>query len=92
MTDFNPLAGAILGSAQVQQQSDLQKQRQLRRAQILRKNSAAEADQLDHQVESPEQSAPVDDGPGEHPERQKKRDPRGPNGSDESEPHIDLKA
>lgn len=92
MTDFNPLAGAILGSAQVQQQSDLQKQRQLRRVQTLRKNSAAEADQLDHQVESPEQSAPIDDGPGEHPDRQKKRDPRNPGKIDDNRPHIDVTA
>lgn len=92
MTDFNPLAGAILGSAQVQQQSDLQKQRQLRRAQTLRKNVAAQADQLDHQVESPEEPAPTDDGPSDHPGRQKKRDPRNPANQDDDRPHIDLKA
>jgi hypothetical protein len=92
MTDFNPLAGAILGSAQIQQLSDLQKQRQLRRAQALRKNVAARADELDHQVESPEEPAPIHDAPDEHPQRQAKRDPRHPNAKEDGKPHIDVKA
>lgn len=92
MTDFNPLAGAILGSAQIQQQSDLQKQRQLRRAQALRKNVAAQADRLDHQVESPEEAAPIHDAPDEHPQRQSKRDPRHSPAKDDGKPHIDVKA
>ena len=92
MTDFNPLAGAILGSAQVQQQIDLQKQRQLRRAQALRKNVAAQSDRLDHQVESPEEAAPIYDNSDEQPHQKSKRDPRHPPAKDDGNPHIDVRA
>jgi hypothetical protein len=92
MTDFNPLAGAILGSSQAQQIADLQKQRQVRRAQTLRKNAAAPDEQLDHQVESAEEIAPLHDAPNEHPDQQSKRDPRHPKPKADDKPHIDVKA
>jgi hypothetical protein len=94
MTDFNPLAGSILGSAQAQQQMDVQKQRQVRRVQALRKNAAAEGDRFEHQVESPEELAPVnedpDDGPSQKDRRGGRHDGRKPKGEDR--PHIDVKA
>ena len=90
MTDFNPLAGAILGSAQAQHQVDVEKQRQLRRAQALRKNVAARDDELEHQVESAEEIQPVDND--EHPDsRQRKHDPRHSD-KDDDRPHLDVKA
>ena len=92
MTDFNPLAGAILGSAQAQHQVDVEKQRQLRRAQALRKNVAARDDQLEHQVESSEELSPVHDEDQGHKQGQQK-DPGDPHhGNDDGPPHIDLKA
>lgn len=92
MTDFNPMAGAILGSAQAQHQIDVQKQGQLRRAQTLRKNVATQDDQLEHQVESTEEIQPVD--AREHEQsRQQKQDPRQPGRQkDDDRPRIDVKA
>ena len=92
MTDFNPLSGAILGSAEIQHQLGTEKQRQLRRAQALQKNVAAQDEQHDHQVESPEELHAVDDGGQEHPQQQKKNPRRSPSGKDDELPHIDLKA
>jgi hypothetical protein len=92
MTDFNPLAGAILGSSQAQQLSDLQKERQLRRAQTLRKNIAVRDDQLEHQVESGEEISSIHDAPDEHAQQQSNRDPRPPKPKDDGKPHIDVKA
>jgi hypothetical protein len=91
MTDFNPLAGAILGSAQAQQVLGTEKERQVRRAQIARKNVAASADKFEHQVESAEEIHPIDDG-------EQGRDPAKQNpqkhlpDQDETEPHIDVTA
>ncbi|HXE52926.1 MAG TPA: hypothetical protein VN541_07930 [Tepidisphaeraceae bacterium] len=90
MTDFNPLAGAILGSAQAQHLVDVEKQQQVRRAQALRKNVAAQDDQLEHQVESAEEIRPVDND--EHPDsQQRKQDPRR-SPKDDERPRLDVKA
>jgi hypothetical protein len=92
VTDFNPLAGALMGGAQAQQQVDVEKQRQLRRAQALRKNVALQDDQLEHQVESSEEISPVHDesegksgGGDKHPGHPPKH-------PDNSHPHVDVKA
>jgi len=92
MTDFNPLAGSILGSTQAQQQIDVEKQRQVRRAQALSKNVAARDDQLQHQVESSDEVTPVHDEQregGSSPD--KRRRPR-TRGKEDERPHIDVKA
>lgn len=92
MTDFNPLAGAILGSAQAQQQAALHKQRQLRRAQNVRKDSASADQPLEHQVESAEESIPVHD---EQKQRSPRRDTPGKppeDSEDEPRPRLDLTA
>lgn len=92
MTDFNPLAGSILGSTQAQHQIDIEKQRQTRRAQTVSKNVAARDDQLEHQVESSEALPPVGDEPEEQrrQDERQKRKPRPP--KDDDQPHIDLTA
>ena len=59
MTEFNPLAGSILQSTQVQRQSEADKQRQVRRAQALAKDVAARGDHFEHEVESADAVAPV---------------------------------
>jgi hypothetical protein len=93
MTDFNPLAGAILGSAQAQQQIDATKNRQSRRAQALRKNTAAEGDRFEHQVDSAEELPPVGDDPEENPpqDHRHNRRPRRNRDADDP-PHLDVKA
>lgn len=73
MTEFNPLAGAILSSAVTQSQSADAKRQQVRRSQLIRSNSAAPSDSFEPHVESADELHPADD-------RQKKnfrqRDPR----------------
>ena len=91
MTDFNPLAGTLLGSAQAQNQVDVEKQRQLRRQQAIRKNVAAREDGYEHQVESSEELHPVDDG--EQGQNQKRHDARRDRkDSPDEKPRIDVKA
>jgi len=90
MTDFNPLSGSILGSAQAQHHVEAEKTRQVRRAQALRKNVALQDDQLEHQVESSEELTPIHDeyeGQGQQEPRQPKKQK-----DDGENPHIDLKA
>ena len=92
MTEFNPVAGSILGSAAAQHEVDVEKQRQVRRAQALRKNIALQDDQLEHPVESSEQIAPVSDEEhqsGQDRQQDPKHNRRSP---DDESPHIDLKA
>jgi hypothetical protein len=91
MTQLNPLAGSILGSAQAQHHVDVEKSRQVRRAQVLQKNVALQDDQLEHQVESSEELAPIH----HEAEGQGQQDPRHPSKKQKPEdekPHIDLKA
>lgn len=53
MTYFNPLAGAAAQSSMAQHVQQTDKDRQLRRADALKKNSAARSDRLEHdEVES----------------------------------------
>ena len=92
MTDFNPLAGSILGSTQAQHQIDVEKQRQVRRAQALSKNVAARNEQLEHQVESSDEVTPAHDEPDQdRKDPDQRRRPRTP-GKDDNRPHIDVKA
>jgi len=92
MTDFNPLAGAVLGSTQAQQQIETEKQRQLRRAQAVRKNVAAREDGYEHQVESSEELHPVDDGSHGQDGSKNGGERRNPQDKSDEKPHIDLKA
>ena len=91
MTEFNPFAGAILGSSQAQSIAGTERQRQLRRSQALRKDIAAREDTFEHQVESAEELHPVDDG---DPNRSNSQDKRGRQQGhrDDEQPQIDLKA
>jgi hypothetical protein len=91
MTDFNPLAGAILGSTQAQNVLGAEKQRQLRRTQALRKDVAAGEDRYEHQVESAEELHPIDDGDPNHSDPHgKRRQPQ--RGEKDEEPGIDVTA
>ena len=90
MTEFNPFAGAILGSSQAQSIAGTERQRQLRRAQALRKDVAAREDTFEHQVESAEELHPIHDGDPNRSNSQDKRRQRQQNHDDK--PQIDLKA
>ena len=90
MTEFNPFAGAILGSSQAQSIAGTERQRQLRRAQALRKDVATREDTFEHQVESAEELHPIHDGDPNRSNSQDKRRQRQQNHDDK--PQIDLKA
>ena len=91
MTDFNPLVGALLGSAQAQQ-INASKQRQIRRNQNVRKNIAAGDEPTDHQVESTEEIAAIHDGDQKQSPDRRKRQKQTPEDSDQGTPHIDVTA
>ena len=88
MTQFNPLTGSILQSAQVARQQAAVKAAQIRRAQQLQRNVAARDDEMEHQVESSEELTPTHDreGNGQGNGERKKQD------GDDDKPHVDLKA
>ena len=93
MTYFNPLTGAPLQGGQVQEQLAAAKARQVRRAQTVARNVAAEGDTFEHQVESTEELSAI------HDEQQSKQqsDPRKPpHARDDARdgdgpPHLDVK-
>ena len=97
MTYFNPLTGA-LGPATQPQRAAVDKERQIARAQALRKNTAAEGDRVEHQVESAEELTPAS---GENPSGNRggnsrrdepKRDGAAGGEGDDGRPHIDVTA
>ena len=61
MTEFNPLAGAILSSTVVQKQSADAKQQQVRRSQLALSNSASPGDTFEPHVESADEVHATDD-------------------------------
>jgi len=96
MTYINPLAGALLTGSVAQQQAATDKTRQVRRAQAVARNVAAQSDTLDHEVENAEAVAPVrDDGSGRRqPGDGQHRDGSGPpdEGEDGGGGRLDVRA
>ena len=88
MNGFNPLSGAILGSTVVQQTMQLEKERQVRRSQALSKDVAAEDDRLEHEVESTERVAPVNEEEAERYHQRKSREHAA--AADDEKPHLDV--
>ena len=95
MTYINPLASALSHSLTAHHELSSDKTRQLRGRPVAPRGSLAQADQFEHQVESPEEAAAI------HEEARKKRQPRGhrqqhledePAEEDQKPEHIDLKA
>src|SRR5205085_10393060 len=76
MSYINPLAGAYAQSGQVQRIATDDKDRQMRRAQVLRRNSAAPGDTFEHEVESSD--AVILQSEEEHRDAQNKRKKRQP--------------
>lgn len=95
MNVINPFIGSVLQSPQVQRQQADAKASQVRRAQELARNVAAESDRYTHTVESPEALKPVHDERDEARKKRKQRrrqpaDEAAP--ADEESPRLDLKA
>ncbi len=94
MTFFNPIAGALQQSDQVQQQMS-DKARQIRRARAMRSNSAMISGQLDHQVESLNEVVEINRDAPSREETSKKRKPpqqQAPDNPDAPQVRLDLTA
>ena len=89
MSQINPLAGTILQSITAQRQMGVEKERQVRREQILEKNIAAEDDRFEHQVESSDIVTEANDGQqqGEQKNPKKRKSEK-----EQEEPRLDLTA
>ena len=94
MTPFNPITGAALPVAQVQQQLATDKTRQVRRQQAAQRHIAAATDAFEHTVENADAISPVHDEQRHDPQdrrqngrRQKRADQDAPDGEP---PHIDV--
>jgi hypothetical protein len=91
MTQFNPLAPAILVGQTLAHRQDAEKVSQVKHAQAQAKNVAATSDRYEHTVESTEPLAKS------HEDKQKKN-PKQPLASDEytvdedEPPHLDVTA
>lgn len=95
MDIINPLAGSYAQSTQVQRQQSADKQRQVRRTQVVQKNVALQDDQLEHQVESSEELPPLHDEQPEHEQQKRRKRGGADTNADENEddhPHLDLTA
>ena len=93
MTYLNPLIAPIVQGPQAQKAA-ADKDRQVARAQALAKNSAAEGDRFEHQVESADALSRVGEDPskgGQTRQQQQRKSPRPPEESGEDGPaHIDV--
>jgi hypothetical protein len=93
MTEFNPLAGAILSSTVVQKQSGDAKQQQIRRSQLVRSNSGLPTDVFEPHVESSDELHATDDRQKKGSGQRDPRRPKKPNPTPHQEvahDHIDL--
>ena len=92
MSSINPFSGYLAQGSQVERTQAAEKSRQIRRAQQLAKNIAQQDDNLEHQVESPDT---VSGASGEQKSKEQgKSKNRGKRkaGSDDGQPHVDIKA
>ncbi len=91
MTYFNPLFGALVPGTGPQRPA-LDKDRQIARSQALRKNTAAEGERVEHQVESAEE-LPATSGDGNSSGGGKsRREGEKHEEGDDGRPHIDVTA
>jgi hypothetical protein len=92
MSQINPFVSSILQTPLAQRQQSAAKDREIRKAQDLEKDTALTDDQLEHQVESSEELTPM-----QEKERQERRFKRSHHKADhpfeeddEADPHLDL--
>jgi hypothetical protein len=93
MTYLNPLIAPIVQGPQAQRAAAADKERQIARTQALSKNSAAEGDRFERQVESAEGLSPVGDDPAKGGQHQSQRRPSNPKArlqDDAGKAHIDV--
>ena len=92
MTYLNPLIAPIVTGPQAQKSAAADKERQVARAHALAKNSAAEGDRFEHQVESADALSRVGDDPsnGGQPREQQRKPPQPEDDAKPGPPHIDV--
>lgn len=96
MAYIHPLAGAMAQSTQVQRIQSDDKDRQLRRAEALRRNSATPNDDNDHEVESPDEIVLQTQEDEHHNQQRRKRRQQKPPADDRDdlpgEAHLNVVA
>lgn len=98
VSQINPFTGSILQAPQVQRSQATDRDRQLRRATDLSKNTALAGQQLQHEVESSEAITPVHDEQSKHARQRKKPEPHetpsqdDDHDDDDRNEHLDLTA
>ncbi|HZL33979.1 MAG TPA: hypothetical protein VFC78_01635 [Tepidisphaeraceae bacterium] len=92
MSQISPLSNAIAQSLTAQRLMSVEKEQQMRRAQVLEKNVAARDDELGHQVESSGQVDPVHDEDHHPAGQQPGRDSSQQESDANKKPHIDVTA
>ena len=93
MTYLNPLIAPVVQGPAAQKAAAADKERQIARAQAVAKNSAAEGDRFEHQVESADGLSRVgDDASRGGQSGQQQRNPAKPEdpASDPAATHIDV--
>jgi hypothetical protein len=86
----NPLAPSLAQSVAVTRQQSTDKSRQVRKAQIVRKDVGAASDEFEHQVESSEELAPIHDEQKKPGGKKSKQRKPAPNQPPEEPQHIDV--
>jgi len=97
MSQINPFTGALSQTPQLQRLQAADKDRHLRRVQDLKKNVAAGAEGVDHQVESADAIVSIHDEQERQRQQGKRRPVRKPpapreEASGDEPPHLDLTA
>jgi hypothetical protein len=94
MSQIDPFFSSVLQAPYVQQQQASEKDRQVRKDADQKKDAALAEDQLEHQVESTEELAPINEQ--QKQQREFKRSKHEHSAEDDEqtgeEPHLDLTA
>jgi uncharacterized membrane protein YcgQ (UPF0703/DUF1980 family) len=94
MSQIDPFTSSIVQAPFVQHQQATEKDRQIRRAQDLEKDAALQEDELEHQVESAEELAPINEQQKQDRNFKRSKHEHTEQSEDEpgEEPHLDLTA
>jgi hypothetical protein len=92
MTQVNPFIGSAIQATGVQRTQASEKDRQLRRAADIQKDSALSGDRFEHAVESGEELAPMHDEQKQDSKKRRHHKPPKPEQPDDADPHLDLTA
>jgi hypothetical protein len=94
MSQIDPFTASVMQAPYVQRQQATEKDRQTRRAQELEKDAALAEDELEHQVESSEELAPIHEQQKQDRDFKRSKHEHAQETDEETgeEPHLDLTA